>query len=89
MSDKVPKEILTIRNKRMGKEYTVTDLDWADMEAKKNGSRVFDIIGRQKVQRDPVPRIRPSVPPEVEYSTEEVHKGNADRPEGSAIENAN
>jgi hypothetical protein len=59
-------ELLEIRNRRHGKTYWVTDVEWAEMEKKGNGRKVFEVKERKAITQ-PVPvRRTATMPPEVQ-----------------------
>lgn len=58
-------EVLTIKNKRHGKEYTVTSEEWAAMESKGYGKKVFDVVDRRPIVQPPQSKRTMSAPPEA------------------------
>ncbi len=59
-------QLLTIKNKRHGKEYTVTSEEWESMQKKGHGSKVFTVMSTQPVNDAPVvTRKNIQAPPEA------------------------
>lgn len=72
------KEWLFLRNRYTGKDVPVpvSDVDWKAMEAKGDGSKLFDVIRRTKAVVVNVPRVAPEVPKEIQSApTKEAVKG--------------
>lgn len=81
--ERQPKEYLFLRNRFTGKisPVPVTDVDWDNMEAKKNGHRLFEITERKPIRPQPQLRKMPQMPAEVKTpSAPEVTKGTAHVP---------
>lgn len=59
-------EIVTIRSRVTSKEYTVSGEDWAAMEEKNRGQKLFSVVNRtQSKSVRTAPLLPPVVPPEV------------------------
>lgn len=59
--------LVVIKNKLHGSTHTVTAAEWAAMQKKGHGLRIFKVISETKIEPQPKPRnLNLVVPPEVQ-----------------------